>query len=399
MITALTNARVLLDHGFAEGRTVLLAEGKVLGVVAAAEAPQAQRTVDLQGATLVPGFIDTQVNGGGGVLFNDSPTVEAIACIGAAHRRFGTTGFLPTLISDDLEVVSEAIAAVDQAIAQGVPGVLGIHIEGPFLNVKRKGVHDASKFRPLDEAALPLLTRLERGKTLVTLAPEKTRPAMVRALVEAGVAVSAGHTNASYATVRQALDAGLTGFTHLFNAMSPLATREPGVVGAALENRDAWCGIIVDGHHVDPVVLRLALRCRPLDRFLLVTDAMPCVGTDAESFMLQGRRISVQNGVCVDEHGGLAGSDLDMASAVRNAVAMLRIDLADAARMASLNPAAFLGLESRHGRIAPGWRADLVALDSDLNVVSTWIGDEPSGDLASPADPTPMRGAARGPAE
>src|SRR3569832_755938 len=161
MITALTNARVLLDHGFAEGRTVLLAEGKVLGVVSAAEAPQAQRTVDLQGLTLVPGFVDTQVNGGGGVLFNDSPTVEPIVRIGAAHRRFGTTGFLPTLISDDLQVVAEAIDAVDEAIAQGVPGVLGIHIDGPFLNVKRKGVHDASKFRALDEASLPLLPGLQ----------------------------------------------------------------------------------------------------------------------------------------------------------------------------------------------------------------------------------------------
>lgn len=400
MITALTNARVLLDHGFAEGRTVLLAEGKVLGVVAAAEAPQAQRTVDLDGATLLPGFIDTQVNGGGGVLFNDSPTMEAIARIGAAHRRFGTTGFLPTLISDDLEVVARAIEAVDQAIEAGVPGVLGIHIEGPFLNVKRKGVHDASKFRALDEAALPLLTRLRRGRTLVTLAPEKTRPAMVRALAEAGVKVAAGHTNASYATTRQALDAGLSGFTHLFNAMSPLATREPGVVGAALESQDAWCGIIVDGHHVDPVVLRLALRCRPHDRFMLVTDAMPCVGTDAESFMLQGRRISVHNGVCVDEQGRLAGSDLDMAGAVRNAVAMLQIDLADAARMASLNPAAFLGLEGEFGRIAPGWRADLVALDSELRVIESWIGGESSGDVAQAATPEPTRfGALGGPAE
>ena len=276
----------------------------------------------------------------------------------------------------------EAIAAVDAAIAQGVPGVWGIHIEGPFLNVRRKGVHDASKFLTLEEGSLGLLSSLKRGRTLVTLAPEKTRPEIVRALVEAGVTVAAGHTNASYAATKAALEHGLSSFTHLFNAMSPLTSREPGVVGAALENQTAWCGLIVDGRHVDPAVLRIALKCRPLDRFMLVTDAMPSVGmSGAKTFMLQGRMITVDDGVCVDAHGTLAGSDLDMASAVRNARAMLDLDLASAVRMASAHPARFLGLDRELGRIAPGLRADLVAADDTLKVLETWIGGEPSGQI------------------
>jgi N-acetylglucosamine-6-phosphate deacetylase len=307
------------------------------------------------------------------VLFNDAPTVETIAAIGAAHRPYGTTGFLPTLISDDLAVVDRAMRAAEDAIQAGVPGVLGVHIEGPFLNVKRKGIHDPSKFRVIDEAALALLASLKVGKTLVTLAPETTTPEMIRRLTEAGVIVAAGHTNAAYATMRKALAAGLTGFTHLFNAMSPLASREPGVVGAALESQTAWCGLIVDGRHVDPAVLRIALRTRPLDRFMLVTDAMPTVGLVDKSFDLQGRHIRVVDGVCVDDHGTLAGSDLDMAGAVRNAMAMMGLSLAQAVAMASASPAAFLGLTRQRGTLAPGQAADLVLLDDQLNVQRTWI--------------------------
>jgi N-acetylglucosamine-6-phosphate deacetylase len=313
------------------------------------------------------------VNGGGGVLFNDAPTVDAIAAIGAAHRRFGTTGFLPTLISDDLATVEQAIAAVDEAIAGGTPGVLGIHIEGPFLNAIRRGIHDASKFRVLDDAALRLLTSLKRGRTLVTLAPEMTTPDMVRRLTEAGVIVAAGHTNADYAAVRSALDAGLRGFTHLFNAMSPLANREPGAVGAAIEDQSSWCGLIVDGRHVHPATLRIALRAKRRDRFMLVTDAMPSVGMSDKAFEIQGRAIHVVDGVCVDANGTLAGSDLDMAGAVRNAVNLLGLELAEAVAMASSHPATFMGLESDYGAIVPGRKASLVLADADLKVRRTWI--------------------------
>jgi N-acetylglucosamine-6-phosphate deacetylase len=379
MSVALVNGRVLLGagkdgDGFTEGRAVLLAGGRISEVVAASDRRVRKLPRhDLEGALLLPGFIDSQVNGGGGVLFNDSPSVETIAAIGRAHRRFGTTGFLPTLISDDLEVVARAIAAVRSAIESGVPGVLGIHIEGPFLNVERKGVHDPAKLRELDMSAVGLLTSLRAGRTLVTLAPEMTTPEIIERLTAAGVVVSAGHTNATYAQITAALRHGLTGFTHLFNAMSQLTGREPGTVGAALDDAGSWCGIIVDGLHTSPVVLRIALRCKPHERFMLVTDAMPSVGTSVSSFELQGRRILVSGHVCVDEDGRLAGSNIDMASCVRNAVEMLAVSLPEAVRMASQWPAEFLGLGKELGRIAPGQRANLVAADDELRVLETWI--------------------------
>ena len=371
---ALVNGRVLTDDGLIEDRCVLIEHGRIVDVVDSAD-PRCLRMAhrDLGGNLLLPGFIDSQVNGGGGVLFNDVPSVEAIREIGRAHRKFGTTGFLPTLISADLDVVATAIEAVQNALSLGVPGVLGIHIEGPFLNVERKGIHDPDKIRELDPAAVSLLTSLRGGRTLVTLAPEMTTPDMIKKLVIAGVVVSAGHTNATYAQISSALRHGLTGFTHLFNAMSQLTGREPGVVGAALDDPDSWCGIIVDGEHTDPVVLRISMRCKRHDRFMLVTDAMPSVGTDSKSFDLQGRKITVSGALCVDEDGRLAGANIDMASCVRNAVSMLGLPLPEAVRMASLYPAQFLGLASEVGRIATGYRANFVLADDQLRVLDTWI--------------------------
>jgi N-acetylglucosamine-6-phosphate deacetylase len=365
----------LLDGRYVEGRAVLTDGDRIVAIVDEQDVAAGDERHDLAGGVLVPGFIDTQVNGGGGVLFNEAPTPETIATIGRAHRAFGTTGFLPTLISDDLSVIRAGIEAVDQAIAHGIPGVLGIHIEGPFLNEHRKGIHDSEKIRALDEEGFAVLTSLKRGRTLVTVAPECTTPEMIERLVAAGVIVSAGHSNGRYADMAAAIDAGITGVTHLFNAMSPLTGREPGVVGAALESDKLWCGIIVDGHHVSPVTLKLALRCKSADKFMLVTDAMPSVGSATKEFVLQGKRISARGGVCVDSRGTLAGSDLDMASAVRNAIDLLGVPYESAFLMASGSPAAFLRLEDR-GAIAPGMRADLVLLDDGLTANATWIGGQ-----------------------
>jgi N-acetylglucosamine-6-phosphate deacetylase len=370
---AFVAARVLVDEGFVDGRVVLVEDGRIAAIVAPGDPRVARaKKIDLDGASLLPGFIDAQVNGGGGALFNDDPSVATIRTIGNAHRRFGTTGFLPTLISDDLDVIASAIAAVREAIREKVPGVIGVHIEGPFINALRKGAHDPDKFRELDAQGVALLSSLGVGRTLVTLAPEVTTPAIIRTLANAGVVISAGHTNGTFDEITEGLRHGVRGMTHLFNAMSPLTHREPGAVGAALRDPDCWCGLIVDGKHVHPAALSIALACKRPDRFMLVTDAMPSVGSAQTSFMLQGKRIEVRDGVCVDENGVLSGSALDMASAVRNCVELLGLSLEQAARMASTYPAEFLGVGHELGRIAPGYAANFVAVDDGINVVGTW---------------------------
>jgi N-acetylglucosamine-6-phosphate deacetylase len=374
MRTALVNGRILAGDGVVSGQTLLLSGSRIEALVDPGDSRcRGAAIVDIEGQLLLPGFIDVQVNGGGGVLFNDDPSPESIQAIGAAHRRFGTTGFMPTLISDDLQTIGRAIDAVQWALDGGMPGVLGIHIEGPFLNSARRGVHDSRHLRLLDAGLVSLLSRLRAGKTVVTLAPEMTTPEIIAKLTAAGVLVSAGHSDASYGETAAAIAHGLRGFTHLFNAMARLEPRDPGIVGAALYDENTWCGIIVDGHHVDPIMLKLALRCKRHDRFMLVTDGMPPVGSDQPSFVLQGRTIRVVDGICRDENGTLAGTALDMAAAVRNAVCLLGLDIAEAARMASQYPAEFLGLDHELGCIAPGYRADLVQMDDEFKVRRTWI--------------------------
>lgn len=373
---AFVNANVLTADGFRSDLAVLVKGRDIAALVPLAELGEDIERRDLHGDALLPGFIDAQVNGGGGVLFNNAPTVDALRTIAQAHRRFGTTGLLPTLISDDAAVMAQAIAATRQAIAEGVPGILGIHLEGPYLAPARKGTHNAEKFRVPDEAEIELATSLENGVTLLTLAPERVPAESIRALVRRGAIVVAGHTAASYEQTRAGLAAGVRGFTHLYNAMSPLQGREPGVVGAALEDPDSWCGIIVDGVHVHPASLRVALAAKPRGKLFLVTDAMPPVGAADPSYELYGETITARDGVVRNAAGALAGSALDMATAVRNAVELLGLPLEEAARMASTYPAEFLGLQASHGRIAAGYRADLVALDGDMQVTGTWIAGQ-----------------------
>ncbi len=378
MKTVLRNGRILAGEDFRDDVAVVVEDGRVAAVVARDD-PQlagADAVVDLHGGWLMPGFIDVQVNGGGGALFNNQTDVDALRTMVAGHRKFGTTGMLPTLISDDAEVMARAVQATREAIAAQVPGVLGIHLEGPYIAPARKGTHDAGKFRVPDADEVRMATSLDNGVTLITLAPERVPASTIRQMVANGAIVAAGHTAASYEEIRIGLEAGITGFTHLYNAMTPLQGREPGVVGAALEDADSWCGVIVDGVHVHPASLRVALAAKPRGKMLLVTDAMPMVGSDNPAFELYGEVITAVDGVVRNAAGALAGSALDMATAVRNTVHLLGLPLAEASRMASTYPAQFLGLQDRYGHIAAGYQADFVLLDQTLQVQATWIAGQ-----------------------
>jgi N-acetylglucosamine-6-phosphate deacetylase len=326
------------------------------------------------GVWLAPGFIDVQVNGGGNRLFNNEPTPEAIAAIAAAHRRFGTTSLLPTLITDTDDKMRQALAAVEAAM-KASPGILGIHLEGPFLSKEKPGVHNCELIRPADTHHLAMLQSLKGGVTVVTCAPECVSSAFISELANAGVRVSLGHSMATYDETCAAIADGLTGFTHLFNAMRPLAAREPGPIAAALEAGGCWYGLIVDGEHVSVPMLKLALRGAGSP--MLVTDAMPPVGGRKTSFKLYGEEITVEEGRCVTKDGKLAGAAADMATAVSNCIRFLDVTLTEALTYASLSPARFLGLGDRLGRIAPGFRADLVAFQPDeVHVTGTWLAGE-----------------------
>lgn len=372
--TAYINGQVLQGDALLEGLAVIVENDVITRVIKTADLGNDDHDIfDLGGQILLPGFIDVQVNGGGGVLFNDSADVEGIRAISQAHQQFGTTGLLPTLISDDIEVIQKGIAAINSAIEQGVPGVLGIHIEGPFLNLDKRGIHGASKIRSLTAEVLDELEPVKGGCSLITIAPDNVTPEQVAQLTQKGFIVAAGHSNASYEQTCAAINNGLTGFTHLYNAMSQLTARAPGVVGAALDDDQTWCGIIADGAHVSATALRIAWRCKGPQKLMLVTDAMPPVGAIKNDFELMGNRIWVENGVCVDANGTLAGAALDMASALRNMMVVTQCSLADASAMASSSPAAFLGLTKQTGEIAPHKQADLVVLDENLKVTATII--------------------------
>ena len=376
---ALVGARLHTSEGLVPGRALLLADGTIRDIVAEDAIPATARITRLAGGTLAAGFIDLQVNGGGGVMFNDAPTAATIAAIGRAHRAFGTTGFLATFISGARADMARAVAAVREVMDSGEPGVLGIHFEGPHINPVRRGAHDVQAIRPPAEGDIDLLASLATGRTLVTLAPECVTPADIAALAARGVIVAAGHSEANADTMDTAMAHGLTGVTHLFNAMGPLGHREPDAAGAALTRDRLACGIIADGVHVHWDVLRLAWRAKPTGKLYLVTDAMAPVGAPAGAPDLKAIRIGNETARIVDgclrlADGRLAGSLLDMGQAVRNCVMHAGIPLADALAMAAAYPADFLGVSESRGRLAPGLRADLVWLDDDLRVRAIWIG-------------------------
>jgi len=367
--------RVFDGHSWRNGAAVLIRDGLIVGVGTRAEVrPDCPQTRLPVGVFLAPGFIDLQVNGGGGILLNDQPTADGMRAIVRAHRRYGTTACLPTLITDTREKMRAAIAAAG-SIA-GKDGVLGLHLEGPYISPRRPGVHRSDRIANPGPGDLESLCDLAAvgSSSLVTLAPECVPAGFIRTLVSSGVRVSIGHSEATATIVMQAIEDGATGVTHLFNAMPSMSAREPGIIGAALAERRLTAGLIVDGFHVDPVSVRAAFAAKGSDRIALVTDAMPTVGASLDRFELVGRNIRLTDGRLTTEEGTLAGAHLDMASAVRNAVRLANVPLEDALRAASLTPARFLGLDNERGILVPNARADLVALTQELGVVATWVG-------------------------
>jgi N-acetylglucosamine-6-phosphate deacetylase len=369
---AILAARLFTGDAMLCDSALLIEAGRIRDVCKAADIP-AEVPVERLAPDLIlaPGFIDVQVNGGGGVLFNNSPDLPTLRTIARTHRRFGTAALLPTLITDTPEKMRAAVGAVRAALADGEAGILGLHLEGPFLNTTRKGVHPEALIRGMTEGDCRFLCQEAPRPLLVTLAPERVGTAAIAQLAASGVIVAIGHSAASWEEAKAALDAGARGFTHLFNAMPPLAGRAPGPVGAALLS-DGFAGIIADGHHVHPANLRLALRTKGAERLLLVTDAMASVGSDIGSFQLHGQTVLVTAGRLTTENGVLAGAHLDMADAVRNAMGLMGAPFIDALRMATATPADFLGLRDR-GRLVRGAVADAIAITDEIAISGVWM--------------------------
>jgi N-acetylglucosamine-6-phosphate deacetylase len=352
--------------------------GAVQALVPAGDRPSGGAQIDLGGGVLAPGFIDWQVNGGGGVLFNATPTPEAVGAIAAAHRREGTTAILPTVITDAPEVLAAALPAARAAVG-AQPGAFGVHVEGPYIDARRKGVHRPDFMRVMRLRDAEQLIAAQAGAMVVTVAPASVSLDLIGRLAAAGLIVSLGHADASAEEASAAFAAGASAVTHLFNAMSQLGSRTPGLVGAALADPKIVCGLIADGHHVHDSAMRAAFEAKGARGIALVSDAMPPAAGGPPTFSLQGRRMTREGTRLVSEDGALAGAAITMLDAVRYVVKTLGLPLADALRMATSTPARMLRLDHTIGRLASGLRADLVHLRGDLGLAGVWVGGRPEG--------------------
>lgn len=376
MKLALSGARIFDGDKFVDGLAVILDGEQIVALVPSEQIPSGIDSLQLDGGLLAPGFIDLQVNGGGGAFFTNDTSVDALQTMLDGHRPTGTTSMLPTLISDTREVHQAGTRAVADAVAAGMKGILGIHIEGPFFDLGRRGAHNERYIRKMEQADIDWLTANHDFKLMLTLAPEHTDPGQIKALVDGGVVVCAGHTDAHYDHVMAAIGEGLSGFTHLYNAMRPTTGREPGVVGAALDSANTWCGIIIDTYHVHAASARIACAAKPRGKVYLVTDAMSTVGAKEKSFQIYGETIYEKDGCLVNAEGRLAGSAIGMIDAVRLNTTWVGMDLGESLRMASLYPAQYMQLDKKLGRIEPGFRADLVHFTDDFKVTHTWVAGD-----------------------
>lgn len=364
------NGRIFDGTRLFDGYAICFEDGHLAGFGPDAELPDRGEVIDLAGDILSPGFVDLQVNGGDGMMLNDDPSVETLRRMAKAHRSLGVTQFLPTLITDTPENTRATIAATLEAIQAGVPGIAGLHLEGPHLSVARKGAHDATLIRPMEEADLQALIAAASALPClkVTVAPENVTEAQVTALAQAGILVSLGHTDADYNTCRRYFDAGARCVTHLFNAMSQLGNREPGLVGAALSCGQVSTGLIADAIHVHPETIRAAWAAKsgPGEIFL-VSDAMAVAGSQETQFQLNGRTIRRQNGQLTLEDGTLAGADLDLMTAVRVMVEQVDVPLEAALRAATSAPASLAGLTWNNPATDQQSLCDMIRISKDLN--------------------------------
>ncbi|MFJ5459425.1 N-acetylglucosamine-6-phosphate deacetylase [Pectobacterium sp. CHL-2024] len=376
---ALTHSRIFTGHQILDNHAVVIADGLIERVCPLAELPASIEQHDLSGAFLAPGFIDLQLNGCGGVQFNDSLdtiSVKTLEIMQQANERSGCTSFLPTLITSSDAFMKHSIAVMRDWLAQNKHQALGLHLEGPWLNVLKKGTHDPAFIRKPTQELVDFLCANADAITKITLAPEEVEPSVIRQLTAAGIIVSAGHSNATWEQAKLGFAAGIRFATHLFNAMPYLTGREPGLVGAIYDAPEVYCGIIADGRHVDWANIRNSKRIKG-DKLVLVTDATAPAGADIDQFIFAGKTIYYRDGICVDEHGTLSGSALTMIDAVRNSVEHAGIALDEAIRMATLYPARAIGVDKQLGSIESGKVANLTVFDRDYHILKTFVNGNP----------------------
>lgn len=364
---ALVNCDIYTGKVVIYDKAIIIEGDIVKDIVEISKIPKELEAIDLKGLSIAPGFIDAQVNGGGGCLFNENPTEECISAIYEAHKRFGTTSFLPTIFTVPNEKMLQAIDVVKSCIENHKYGVVGLHMEGPYINEKKAGVHDKRFIQQISDEGLAIFTKNEGVIKLWTLAPELVEESHVKELKKRNILVSAGHTNATYEQTVQSFKWGVSSATHLFNAMTQFGSREPGVIGAVFDTDNIWAGIIADGIHVHFASVRVAKKIKQ-EKLILVTDAMPPVGKPSTTFKIGNLEVSYSNGMCVTKDGTLAGSALDMATAVRNCIQKIGIPKDEALRMASTYPAEFLGIQDKLGKIEIGYLADMVILNNQIAV-------------------------------
>ncbi len=372
---ALSNCKIYTGSDVLTDHAVVIENELIKKVCPISELPEGIEVRDLNGANLSPGFIDLQLNGCGGVMLNDEITADTMQIMHKANLKSGCTSFLPTLITSSDEDMRAVITAAREYHNQFQNQSLGLHLEGPYLNVAKKGIHSVDHIRKSDSEMIELICKNSDLVAKVTLAPELNDPEHIERLHKAGVVVSIGHTNATYAEARQGFESGITFATHLFNAMTPMVGREPGVVGAIYDTPEVYAGIIADGFHVDYANIRIAHKIKG-EKLVLVTDATAPAGADMEYFIFVGKKVYYRDGKCVDENGTLGGSALTMIEAVQNTVEHAGIALDEALRMATLYPATAIGVESKLGRIKKGMVANLAVFDRDFNVKATVVNGQ-----------------------